>query len=142
MEKLYIAHKNDIKNYSVKIQNIKNNFNSSKRLKKREWRKIRKCDIKNRKNCVIKCGNVSYWDINLKSEYIITTILTGTINDYDYDYDDYENVEDDVYNDDDNDNVDNDRDYYIRKKEIKIETLGQMRMKVNLKKYKNLQKKI
>ena len=55
----------------------------------------------------------------------------STINDYDYDY-----------NDDDNDNVDNDRDYYIRKKEIKIETLGQMRMKANLKKYKNLQKKI
>ena len=86
---------------------------------------------------MIKCGNVSYWDINLKSEYIITTILTSTINDYDY-----ENVEDDDYNDDDNDNVDNDRDYYIRKKEIKIETLGQMRLKVNLKKYKNLQKKI
>ena len=91
---------------------------------------------------MIKCGNVSYWDINLKSEYIISTILTSTINDYDYDYDDYENVEDDDYNDDDNDNVDNDRDYYIRKKEIKIETLGQMRLKVNLKKYKNLQKKI
>ena len=90
MEKLYIAHKNDIKNYSVKIQNIKNNFNTSKRLKKREWRKITKYDIKNRKNYVIKCGNVSYWDINLKSEYIITTILTSTINDYDYDYDDYE----------------------------------------------------
>ena len=66
----------------------------------------------------------------------------STINDYDYDYDDYENVEDDDYNDDDNDNVDNDRDYYIRKKEIKIEILGQIRMKANLKKYKNLQKKI
>lgn len=39
MEKLYIAHKNDIKNYSVKIQNIKNNFNSSKRLKKKRMKK-------------------------------------------------------------------------------------------------------
>lgn len=39
MEKLYIAHKNDIKNYSVKIQNIKNNLNSSKRLKKKRMKK-------------------------------------------------------------------------------------------------------
>ena len=39
MEKLYIVHKNDIKNYSVKIQNIKNNLNSSKRLKKKRMKK-------------------------------------------------------------------------------------------------------
>lgn len=68
------------------------------------------------------------------------TILRSTvnINDYDY-YDGYENDEDNDYNEDDNDNVDN-RDYYIRKKEIKVKTTSQMRLKANLKKYKNLQK--
>lgn len=116
MQKLFIVHKKNIKSYLVKTQNIGNYFNSSNRFNKKGTKKYYINNIKSRKNDMLKCSSLSCWDINLKNEYIIMTILRSTvnINDYDY-YDGYENDEDNDYNEDDNDNVDN-RDYYIRKR--------------------------
>ena len=74
MQKLYITQKKNIKNYLVKIQNIRNYFNGSSTLNKIRMKKNYENNIKNRNNYMIKCNNINS-NINEVTRKILNSFI-------------------------------------------------------------------